>query len=73
MMTSFTHVTTTTCNDDIIHSRYVVEVESLWQLEIQLNGGTLVRTLQGVHDHNVDLGGREGGRLDALPWQYPPF
>ena len=53
----------TTCNDDIAHSRYVVEVEPFWQLKIQLNGGTLVRALQSIQDHNVNL--EEGRRLET--------
>ena len=41
------------------HLRVVVEVESLGKLEVELNGGTLMRSLQRIHDHNVDLGAVE--------------
>ena len=49
-------------------SRYVEEVESLWQLEVQLDGGTLVGPSKGIHDDNINLGGeggREGGREEV--------
>ena len=35
--------------------RHVVEVEAFRQLEVQLNGSTLMRPLQCIHDHNVNL------------------
>lgn len=35
--------------------RDVVKVEALWQLEVQLDSGALVRPLEGVHDNDIDL------------------
>ena len=37
------------------HVRVVGEVESLRQLEVELNGGALVSSLHCVHDGDVDL------------------
>ena len=38
----------------------VLEVESLWQLEIELDRGTLERAVKRVTDLDVDLGAVEG-------------
>ncbi len=35
--------------------RDVVKVESLRQLEVKLDGGTLVRATEGIHYHYVNL------------------
>ena len=40
---------------EISSLRDVVKVESLRQLEVELDGGTLVRATKGVHYHNVNL------------------
>jgi hypothetical protein len=32
-----------------------VKIKSLWQLEVELDGGTLVGAPKGVHYHNVNL------------------
>ena len=37
------------------HVRVVGEVESLRQLEVELNGGALVSSLHRVHDGDIDL------------------
>ena len=45
------------------NSRNIGEVKALWQLEVKLNGGTLVTPFQGVSGHNVNLNkdGKEKG------------
>lgn len=35
--------------------RDVVKIKPLWQLEVELDGGTLVGTAKGIHYHNVNL------------------
>ena len=32
-----------------------MKIEALWQLEVELDGGTLVRAAKGIHYHNVNL------------------
>ena len=41
------------------NSRNIVEVKALWQLEVELNGGTLVTSFQGISGHNVNLKDRQ--------------
>ena len=39
--------------------RAVLEVEPLWQLEVELNGGTLERPAESITDGDVDFGAVE--------------
>lgn len=43
------------CHTPVFSLPDIVEVESDWQLEVKLYGGTLVGPPQGVHDDDVNL------------------
>ncbi|KAH3684050.1 hypothetical protein WICPIJ_004988 [Wickerhamomyces pijperi] len=47
----------------------VFQFESVWQLEIQLDSGTLMPSLQGVGDHDIDLWTVES----TITWVNFPF
>lgn len=49
-----------------INLRYVIKVEAFGELEVELDGGTLVRSFEGICDHYVDLI-NEGG----VTWEGP--
>ena len=48
------HVNTSSVSANL-HLPYILQVESDWQLEVQLDGGTLVITPDGIFNLNVNL------------------
>ena len=48
----------------LLNSPHILKVESDWQLEIQLNGGTLVLSADCITNQNVNLG--ETQRVNAV-------
>lgn len=48
------------CGTLAIFGRSVFQLESLGELEVELDGGALERTTEGISDGDVDLGAVEG-------------
>lgn len=49
----------------------ILKIKSDWQLEIQLDGGALMLSANGIFDLNVNLWGKIRKSVFAFQWIYP--